>query len=105
MKILIIDDDASIVELIKKGLAAESFLVESAADGERGSFMARTGAYCLIILDNCLPKLSGTEVLKEIREEKIYTPIIMLTIKSEMEDKEIAFNLGADDYLTKTFFN
>jgi len=103
MKILIIDDDASIVELIKKGLAAESFLVESAADGERGSFMARTGAYCLIILDNCLPKLSGTEVLKEIREEKIYTPIIMLTIKSEMEDKEIAFNLGADDYLTKPF--
>jgi DNA-binding response OmpR family regulator len=50
-----------------------------------------------------LPKLSGTEVLKEIREEKIYTPIIMLTIKSEMEDKEIAFNLGADDYLTKPF--
>jgi len=103
MKILIIDDDVNIVELVKKGLAAESFLVESASDGERGSFMARTGAYCLIILDNCLPKLSGPEVLKEIRDSKIYTPIIMLTIKSEMQDKETAFTLGADDYLTKPF--
>jgi len=103
MKILIIEDESSIVELIKKGLAAESFLVESAPDGERGLFMARTGSYNLIILDNGLPKMTGSEVLKEIRGAKICTPIIMLTVKSEIQDKEEAFRLGADDYLTKPF--
>ncbi len=103
MKILIIEDEKPIIELLRQGLEAEMFSVESASDGERGSFLARTGSYDLIILDYCLPKLSGPEVLKEIRQEKNHVPIIMLTVKSELENKKEVFSLGADDYLTKPF--
>lgn len=103
MKILIIDDETAIVEFLRQGLEAEMFSVESALDGERGAFLARTGAYDLIILDYCLPKLSGPDVLKEIRQEKKHIPVIMLTIKSALEEKNEIFNLGADDYLTKPF--
>jgi DNA-binding response OmpR family regulator len=103
MKILIIEDDKNIVEFLKKGLSAKSFLIEDAEDGERGAFLARTGGYDLIILDNSLPKMSGLEVLKEIRLDKTQVPVIMLTVKTELEDKKTAFELGADDYLTKPF--
>lgn len=103
MKILIIEDEKPIIELLRQGLEAEMFSVESASDGERGSFLARTGSYDLIILDYCLPKLSGPEVLKEIRQEKNHVPIIMLTVKSELESKKEVFSLGVDDYLTKPF--
>jgi DNA-binding response OmpR family regulator len=103
MKILIIEDDKNIVEFLKKGLSARSFLIEDAQDGERGAFLARTGGYDLIVLDNSLPKMSGLEVLKEIRLDKTQIPIIMLTVKTELDDKKTAFELGADDYLTKPF--
>lgn len=103
MKILIIEDNPGIVQFLKKSLSAKSFLVEDASDGERGAFMARTGNYDLIILDNSLPKMSGLEVLKEIRQEKKYLPVIMLTVKAELSDKKNAFDLGADDYLSKPF--
>ncbi len=103
MKILIIDDDLNVANLISKGLSLESFLVEIAPDGERGAFMAKTGGYALIILDFSLPKLNGSEVLQEVRREKPHLPIIMLTVKSEITSKKEAFDLGADDYLTKPF--
>ncbi|MFA4999791.1 MAG: response regulator transcription factor [Patescibacteria group bacterium] len=103
MKILIIDDEKAIVQFLKDGLEANMYSVETAADGERGSFMARTGKYDLIILDYMLPKQNGAQVLKEIRQEKNHVPVIMLTVKSEIKDKEEVFALGADDYLTKPF--
>lgn len=103
MKILIIDDEAAIVEFLKQGLESHLFSVESASDGERGSFLARTSHYDLIILDYSLPKMNGAEVLKEIRNENKQVPIIMLTVKSEIKDKQEIFNLGVDDYLTKPF--
>lgn len=103
MKILIIDDEAPIVEFLRQGLQSQLFSVESASDGERGSFLARTGCYDLIILDYSLPKMDGSEVLKEIRNDNKQVPIIMLTVKSEIKDKQTIFNLGADDYLTKPF--
>lgn len=103
MKILIIEDDKNIIEFIKKSLNAKSYLVEAAEDGERGAFLARTGSYDLVILDYSLPKMSGAEVLKEIRKDKKFLPIIMLTVKAELTDKQTAFALGADDYLTKPF--
>ncbi len=103
MKILIIEDDLNVANLISKGLSLESFLVEIASDGERGAFMAKTGGYALVILDYSLPKLNGNEVLQEIRREKPHLPVIMLTVKSEITSKEEAFSLGADDYLTKPF--
>ncbi|MFZ4631622.1 MAG: response regulator transcription factor [Patescibacteria group bacterium] len=103
MKILIIDDESAIVEFIKQGLESRLFTVETASDGERGAFLGRTGNYDLIILDYILPKMNGPEVLREIRNEKKHTPVIMLTIKSEIQTKEQMFNLGVDDYLSKPF--
>ncbi len=103
MKILIIDDERAIVEFLKQGLEAQFFDVETASDGERGAFLGRTGNYDLIILDYVLPKMNGPEVLKEIRNEKKHVPVIMLTVKSEIQTKEQMFSLGADDYLTKPF--
>jgi len=103
MKILIIDDERTIVEFLKQGLEAQFFDIETASDGERGAFLGRTGNYDLIILDYVLPKMNGPEVLKEIRNEKKHVPVIMLTVKSEISTKEQMFSLGADDYLTKPF--
>lgn len=103
MKILIIDDEPAIVQFLKDGLEANMYVVESATDGERGAFLGRTGTYDLIILDYMLPKLNGTEVLKEIRQENKHIPVLMLTVKSELKDKDELFRLGADDYLTKPF--
>ena len=103
MKILIIDDEPAIVQFLKDGLEANLYAVESATDGERGAFLGRTGNYDLIILDYMLPKMNGAEVLAEIRHEKKHTPVLMLTVKSELKDKNEAFSLGADDYLTKPF--
>lgn len=103
MKILIIDDEPAICQFLKEGLESNLYIVETAADGERGSFLARTGNYDLIILDYMLPKLNGAQVLAEIRGDKKQVPILMLTVKSELKDKNEAFALGADDFLTKPF--
>ncbi len=103
MKILIIDDEKDIRQFLKDGLEANLYLVETAADGERGAFLGRTGNYDLIILDYLLPKMNGAAVLSEIREENKHVPVLLLTVKSELTDKEDLFLRGADDYLTKPF--
>jgi two-component system copper resistance phosphate regulon response regulator CusR len=103
MKILIIDDEPQIAEFLKQGLEANLFFVETASDGERGAFLGRTGSYDLIILDYHLPKMTGAEVLREIRREKQHIPVLMLTISSELAHKQEMFKLGVDDYLTKPF--
>jgi two-component system copper resistance phosphate regulon response regulator CusR len=103
MKILIIDDEAAITQFLKDGLEANMYIVETAADGERGAFMGRTGNYDLIILDYNLPKLNGAAVLKEIRQEQKHVPVLMITVRSELAAKNEIFAGGADDYLTKPF--
>lgn len=103
MKILIVDDEPAIVQFLKEGLEAQMYVVEIATDGERGAFLGRTGSYDLIILDYNLPKLNGAEVLSEIRREKKHIPVLMITVRSELEIKNKTFSLGADDYLTKPF--
>jgi len=103
MKILIIDDEQAIVEFLRQGLEARLFNVETASDGERGAFLARTGNYDLVLLDNVLPKLSGPEVLEEIRREERHLPVIMMSVKTDITDKKECFRGGADDYLTKPF--
>jgi len=103
MKILIIEDEKEIIKFLKNALEKEMFIVDSAEDGERGSFMARTSAYNLIVLDYLLPKMNGAEVLKEIRDDGLKIPILMLTVKGEIENKKELFNIGADDYLSKPF--
>ena len=103
MKILLIDDEPAIIEFLRSALVAKMHVVDCATDGERGSFLARTGHYDLIVLDYSLPLLDGPGVLKEIRQENRRTPVIMLSVRSEIAEKATAFNLGADDYLTKPF--
>lgn len=103
MKILIIEDNLSIRNVLRLSLEAESFAVDEAEDGEIGSYMARTNQYDLIILDNVMPKKSGLQVCKELREKEINTPIILLSAKSDINDKVELLKHGADDYLTKPF--
>ena len=103
MRILIVEDEHKVAQFLKKGLQAESYSVDVAHDGLRGSFLARTEPYDAIILDVMLPKQNGFDVLKEIRAEGIRCPVLMLTAKSEVGDRVEGLNLGADDYLPKPF--
>lgn len=103
MRILIIEDDKDICSFLKTGLEAEGFTVDLAEDGEKGSYIARTNDYDLILLDNVLPKKEGIEVCQEIRQSKKATRIILLSVKSEIFHKVDLLNSGADDYVTKPF--
>lgn len=103
MKILIIEDEKDIINIIKPSLEAEFFVVDVASDGERGVFLALTNDYDLIILDNSLPKKSGMEVCQAIRFHKKVLPIIILSVLSETNKKVELLEAGADDYLTKPF--
>lgn len=103
MKILIIEDEYNLADAISNMLKNEKYLVDINTDGEEGLDNALTGLYDLIILDVMLPSISGFEILKKLRKEKINSKIIMLTAKVTIDDKLVCFNNGADDYLTKPF--
>lgn len=103
MRILIIEDNADIRNLIKVGLEAESFIVDMAEDGEKGSYIARTNDYDLIILDYMMPKKLGPEVCAEIRKAGKKMPILLLSVQNEVADKVKLLRCGADDYMTKPF--
>lgn len=102
-KVLVIEDDKSISELLEIHLVDLSCEVTKSFDGEDGLEKALSNQYDLIVLDLMLPKLDGLEVCKEVRRKDIYTPILMLTSKSEELDKVLGLEVGADDYLTKPF--
>lgn len=103
MNILIIEDEYSLADAIAETLKKEKFNVNIKTNGEDGEDEALTGEYDLILLDVMLPKKNGFEILENVRKEKIKTPIIMLTAKSEMSDKLNGLENGADDYITKPF--
>jgi DNA-binding response OmpR family regulator len=103
MRILVVEDERPIAEFVQRGLEAEGFSVTCAHDGEEGLAMAGTGDYALIILDLLLPRLSGLEVVKGIRERDEALPVIMLTALAETDDVVTGLDLGASDYLTKPF--
>jgi len=103
MKILIIEDEYSLADAVAETLKKENFQVEIITDGEQGEYEALTNVYDLILLDVMLPNKNGFEILKELRQEKINTPIIMLTAKTEIYDKLNGLENGADDYITKPF--
>jgi len=103
MRLLLIEDDKNIIHPLALALKADNYTVDTARDGERGYFLARTNDYDLIILDYNLPKLSGREIIKKIRAEKISTPVMILTVRGELDDKVDLLTLGADDYLAKPF--
>jgi two-component system copper resistance phosphate regulon response regulator CusR len=103
MRVLVVEDEEGIARFLKAGLESEYFAVDVAEDGERGSYLARTNDYDIIILDNMLPGKNGAEVCDDIRKSGRNTPIIMLSARAEMSIKVELLNKGADDYLTKPF--
>ena len=103
MKVLVVEDEQKVAEFIKKGLEENSYKVDIANDGIIAKHLAFANQYDLIILDIIIPKLNGIELAKELRLQKINTPILMLTALSKTDDKITGFDSGADDYLTKPF--
>ena len=103
MRILIIEDESSLAEIISTKLKQEKYEVDVCLDGEEGLYNALTNAYDLIILDIMLPNINGVEILNKIKEEDISSNVIMLTAKSSLDDKLDCFEFGADDYVTKPF--
>ena len=103
MNILIIEDEYSLADAVAETLKNEKFNVTIKTNGEDGEDEALTENYDLILLDVMLPKKNGFEILNYLRQEKIKTPVIMLTAKSEIEDKLNGLENGADDYITKPF--
>lgn len=103
MNILIIEDEYSLADAIAETLKTEKFNINIQTNGEDGENEALTGNYDLILLDVMLPRKNGFEILTNLRKEKVKTPIIMLTAKSEMSDKLNGLENGADDYITKPF--
>ncbi len=101
-KILIIDDDVELCELLRDYLAAEGFSVDAVHDGEAGTERLRAGGFGLVILDVMLPKMSGFEVLRRIRSTS-EVPVLMLTARGEDVDRIVGLEMGADDYLPKPF--
>ena len=104
MKVLIIEDDKILAQTIKE-VIANKFDSDIAYDGEEGVLFAENEIYDAIILDLMLPKKNGYEVLREIRKNKNFVPVLILTAKDGLDDKLEGFNSGADDYLTKPFEN
>lgn len=103
MTILVVEDEVKIIRFIKKGLEMEHYTVEIAYDGEEALEKASINSYDLIILDIMIPKIDGISVCKKIRDDKVETPIIMLTAKDTVEDRIKGLDAGADDYLIKPF--
>lgn len=105
MKILIIEDDKLLAEALQTLLEIKGFDVEVVYDGEDGTEYAETGIYDLLIMDVMMPKLNGYQVARQVRHRRVTTPILMLTAKSETQDRIEGLNAGADYYLTKPFDN
>jgi DNA-binding response OmpR family regulator len=103
MRILLVEDEPKIAEIVERGLAAEKYVVDVAANGAEGWKLADTYAYDLIILDLILPEMNGAEVLQRIREKNACVPVLVLTARNNVEQKVSLFEIGADDYLTKPF--
>lgn len=103
MRILVVDDEERLAKSIARGLEADGFDVDVVHDGTDGLWRAREGTYSAIILDIMLPGMNGYEVCRTLRDEDIWTPILMLTAKDGEYDEAEGFEFGADDYLRKPF--
>ncbi|HEX9006133.1 MAG TPA: response regulator [Bacteroidota bacterium] len=103
MRILVVEDEKKVAQFICQGLEEEHYTVDVALDGGEGEMMAVTGAYDLLILDVMLPRKSGIDITRAVRQEGKAVPILMLTAKATTRDKVEGLDSGADDYLTKPF--
>ena len=104
MKVLVIEDDKKIASLIRKGLQAQGFVVDVCLGGDEGYALATSRPYDALVLDIMLPGRDGLSILRNLRERKIPLPVVLLTARSELNERLEGLNLGADDYLTKPFF-
>ena len=102
-RILIVDDDDEIRDLLEFDVSHSGYFVDTASDGKEGLQKALNNSYDLILLDVMMPKMNGFDVCKNIRQAKLSIPILMLTAKGTINDKTIGFDCGADDYLVKPF--
>ncbi len=103
MRILVVEDERTVASALRRGLRAEGFDVDLAANGEDGLWMAKEGSYDLVILDIMLPKKNGYQVCRELRDFGAWVPVLMLTAKDGEYDEAEGLDTGADDYLTKPF--
>jgi len=103
MRVLLVEDEPRLADMVRVGLVSEGFVVEVSADGADGLWRGTAGEFDVIVLDIMLPKLNGYDVLRTLRERDVWTPVLMLTAKDGEYDQADAFDLGADDYLTKPF--
>jgi DNA-binding response OmpR family regulator len=103
MRVLMVEDEAPLAETVRHGLTEDGFVVEVVRNGEDAVWAATEHTYDVIVLDIMLPKLNGYKVLEQIRGRGVWTPVLMLTAKDGEYDQTDAFDLGADDYLTKPF--
>ena len=103
MKILVVEDEKKIASFVRKGLEAQGFVVETSANGDEGYLLATTQPYDALVLDIMLPGKDGLSILRNLRERKMALPVILLTARSELNERLEGLNLGADDYLTKPF--
>ncbi len=103
MRVLVVEDEKRLAAAVRKGLEAEGFAVDVTLDGTEGLWMAREHAYDAIVLDIMLPGTNGYKVCATLREEGVWTPILMLTAKAGEWDEVEALDTGADDFLTKPF--
>lgn len=103
MKILVVEDEKEIADGISLILEKNGYLVDCAYDGEEGLDRIYDDIYDLVLLDIMLPGINGLDIIKTVREEGVMIPIILLTARSQIEDKIVGLNIGADDYITKPF--
>ena len=101
--ILVIEDNADIARLVMVNLRSQQMQVDHAANGSAGLELALTGQYQLVILDLMLPGIDGLDICRNLRSEKVYTPVLMLTARTSELDRVLGLEVGADDYLTKPF--
>lgn len=103
MRVLLVEDEVNIALPLKRALVNEGFVVDVAHDGVTGQWLATENPYDVVVLDIMLPRRNGYDVLRNLRELRIWTPVLMLTAKDGEYDQTDAFDLGADDYLSKPF--
>lgn len=103
MRILVVEDERRLAELLRRVLTEERYVADVAVEGPQGLNMALSGAYDLIILDVMLPGMDGFEICQRLRAENIATPVLMLTARGALEDRVNGLRIGADDYLLKPF--
>lgn len=103
MRLLVVEDDRSLAEALRRGLSQEGNVVDMAHDGEEGLHLAETGVHDAVVLDVMLPGLDGMSIARRLREEGSDVPVLILTARDALPDRISGFNAGADDYLTKPF--